>query len=172
MLEASIVLRISNVYGCYPDHEQNSERGFIDKSIWMGIRSKPLEYYGSGTYFRDYLHISDVVTALIKIVDLPSSEYGRTEVYNLGTGNGTPLVSALNIIAEECNLLTNSEVRVTSSATPIGLYENEFRSYITNFDKFKNKFGWEPYIDLRTGIKKSAEAQLIYRTELQDNKYE
>jgi len=65
-----VILRIGNVYG------KNDSKGVMVKLKEGG------KIYGNGTHTRDYVHIDDVIKALLM------AKNWKTGIYNIGTGIG------------------------------------------------------------------------------------
>jgi UDP-glucose 4-epimerase len=74
----TISLRFGNVYGVgiYTKFET-----VIPKFVRMGLKGEALTVYGDGTSSRDYVHVEDIVQAIIK--GIRSSGNGG-EAYNVG----------------------------------------------------------------------------------------
>lgn len=89
----TITLRLANVYG--PRQRQDLEGGVV--AIFQGLwkRKEPLTVYGDGNAERDYIHVGDVVDAIL------SSFAGNwTGVYNIGTGVGTTVNDLIDAMSE------------------------------------------------------------------------
>lgn len=82
----TVALRFFNVYGpCFdPDGPYALVVGRFLKLCKEG---KPLTIVGDGTQTRDYVHMRDIVAALVAAGESPN--VGRGEVMNIGTGHGT-----------------------------------------------------------------------------------
>lgn len=149
-LSKSFTLRLSNVYGSH-SREQGADRGFLDRSILKAITGEPLSFFGSGEYVRDFLHIDDVISALISAAlyldDFDSS------VFNIGTGSGTTIKSALALIAKEAENLTGSPVQVNQGVFPVNSYAIERRNSIANSQVFREATGWMPKVEFRNGVR-------------------
>ena len=89
---------------------------------------------------RDYLHISDVVNAIIKVAGK-----GKGEAFNLGAGQS---YSVEEIIV---NLIKASE-RNVSYRSENASRKNEIPDVLASIDKLKSATDWEPEIDLYTGL--------------------
>lgn len=149
-LSKSFTLRLSNVYGSH-SREQAVDRGFLDRSILKAINGETLSFYGSGEYVRDFLHVDDVISALISAAlyldDLDSS------VFNIGTGSGTTIKSALALIAREAEILTGSPVQVNQGVFPVNSYAIERRNSIANSQLFREATGWAPKVEFESGVR-------------------
>ena len=91
---AAISLRFINVAGAYKDAgERHAKESHIIPCAFRAIDEKiPFELYGTdyptpdGTCVRDYIHVYDLATAIVKSLD--HLEPRKHKIYNLGNGNG------------------------------------------------------------------------------------
>ncbi len=150
LIKSCVTLRLANIYG---DNEktQSTDRGFVDRSIWNAIEGKELYMYGDGNYLRDYLHIDDAVEAFICAGKI--NNHDKIRVFNVGTGKGTLLRSALEKIVEGANTLTGKKSRLVSVEFPSTAYNIEKRNSVADTSSFTKLTGWSPEIDLNNGIK-------------------
>lgn len=79
-----VILRLSSIYG-------NKPKGVVDNFI----RDEKCVIYGDGTAERDFVHVNDIVEALIKAKDW---ERG---VYDCGSGEGTKIIDIANATGKE-----------------------------------------------------------------------
>lgn len=143
-------LRLSNVYGFMGTVSRH--RGFLDSSITSAIGGQDLFYYEHGNYLRDYIHFTDVLEAILAALDFDNNSYNG--VYNIGSGEGTTIVSALRRISFEVMNRLNKHVQVISRSAPTDIYELEFRNSVVDIDLFSKHSGWSPKINFDFGIEK------------------
>jgi len=86
-----VVLRFANVYG--PRQSASLEGGVIAIFLERLARGEPTAIFGDGTITRDFVHVDDVVRALLLAAD------HRGGVFNVGTGTETS-IAALHGICE------------------------------------------------------------------------
>lgn len=82
----TVSLRFFNVYGPRFDPE-GSYALVVGRFLKLRKEGKPLTIVGAGTQTRDYIHMRDIVAALIAAGESPN--VGAGEVMNIGTGHGT-----------------------------------------------------------------------------------
>jgi nucleoside-diphosphate-sugar epimerase len=141
-------LRLANVYGGINQVQAN--RGFIDTSIAQAIRGEPLFFFGDGTYLRDYIFIDDVVHAFEKSIETDTPQYNGP--YNIGTGQGTPIKKALQMISNQATQRLGKPVPLLGRDFSESAYGIERRNSVTDSSLFKKHTGWEPLISIGTGI--------------------
>ena len=98
--------------------------------------------FGDGNQTRDWVEVTDIVSALYM-----SLEYkNKYEIFGLGSNTKTTL-----------NMLFNYFKELTGFAgSPEHLEERDgdIKHMVMTYDYAKEELGWQPYIDLKDGIKK------------------
>src|SRR6185436_11114774 len=79
-----VVLRFANVYG--PRQDASLEGGVVAIFLERMVRGEPTAVYGDGLQTRDFVHVADVVAALVASV----GREGGT--FNVGTGVETTVL--------------------------------------------------------------------------------
>ena len=87
-----VALRYFNVYG--PRQRAGSPyAGVIANWAHSLMMQKPLVVYGNGKQSRDFIHVSDVVRANVKAIDVPTTGF---TTYNICSEGKTSLNTILN----------------------------------------------------------------------------
>ncbi|MBC7540424.1 MAG: NAD-dependent epimerase/dehydratase family protein [Bacteriovorax sp.] len=133
------ILRASALYG--DSLRENQTVGLIDKLLKSTIENTPVPIFDKMESARDYLHVEDLVSAILSLVSKPSML--SYEIYNVGTGIETSIVEVIKLI----NSISESQVKVEFLPTP-----NKRTSLIVNSEKIKAYSGWESTISLREGV--------------------
>jgi dTDP-glucose 4,6-dehydratase len=132
-----IVTRCCNNYGPW----QNTEK-FIPTCITSALRDKPIPIYGSGTNVREWLHVLDHCTAIIRVLF-----YGiNGEIYNIGSGEE---ITNLELAKRILNILGKPEDMIKLVADRPG----HDKRYALNSYKVRNATGWTRKYSLADGLK-------------------
>ncbi len=111
----------------------------VPRFVQNALNGHPLNIYGDGKQTRVFCHVSDVIDALLKIIQ---SNKSIGEVYNLG---GVGEIS-INELAQKVIQITNSKstIQYTSydKAYPIG-FEDMLRR-VPDLTKIKSVIEWAP----------------------------
>ena len=133
------VLRVGNAYGTLlPQHRT---QGLIGVAVNRGIHGQPVRIFGSLANVRDYVHLEDVC-AMAERASNPASEF---TIVNVGSGIGHSVSEVLRVI-EECHghpLPLEVDERCGTNLPGWVVLDNT---------KARCDFGWQPTIDLRSGI--------------------
>jgi UDP-glucose 4-epimerase len=129
-----LVLNLANVYGF-----TKPPKGVIPTFIDKGLRNEKIEVYGSGDSVRDYVHVDDVISAILR-----SLEFNQSDIFNIATGEGTSIKELISIL----NIVLPKKLSITNSSKVSG--EVEY-SVLDNY-KAEKILGWTPNVNLEKGI--------------------
>lgn len=77
----SLVMRLANTFGIKEQHD-NPRKAALNALIYKGYKGETIQIYSEGKFFRDYIYISDIVSAAEVIM-----EKGKAgECYFVGSG--------------------------------------------------------------------------------------
>lgn len=130
----TVSLRFFNVYGPYFDPD-GPYALVIGRFFKLASEGLPLTITGDGEQTRDFVHVSDVVSALIK--SAVSNRVGKGEVLNVGSGKQTSINQLAKMIGGEIEYVPP---RV------------EPRYTMADIEETKQVLDWESEFDLATGI--------------------
>ena len=144
------IARIFNTYG--PRMKLNDGR-VVPAFLSQALESKPLTIFGDGTQTRSFCYVDDLVDGLCRLMN---SE--EREPVNLGN----PQEITLLVFAERIQKLLGTNCPLEFHPLP----ENDPTRRQPDISKAKRVLGWEPSVDLETGLKKTVEyfkAKLLAR---------
>lgn len=133
-----VIVRMNNVYG----RNQYPEK-LIPRFITLLLENKKCTIEGNGSNRRNFIHVDDVSTALVVVLD--KGLIGET--YNIGTKNE---YSVLEITRKIIDVLKPGDSVEAHVEYIQDRNFNDFR-YSVNSDKIK-KLGWEEETDFDRGL--------------------
>jgi len=130
----NVSLRFFNVYG--PRSRTTGAYGAVfGVFLAQKLAGKPLTIVGDGKQTRDFIHVFDLVDAMVKVV-----QNGKNgEVYNVASGQETSINSIADIIG-------GNKVKIPKRP-------GEPDRSLADISKIKAHFNWEPKITINEGIK-------------------
>lgn len=144
-----VVFRLSNVYGTGIATERANERGVINKMCRLAYDGLDLTLYGSGYYLRDYIHIYDVVDAIIKSILRQEEGFN---LYNLSSGRGVMLINAFEYIIQYAFSNFGSKSKIVFDNNVV-LNPVDVRSYFADISMICRCLSWSPSITFEDGVK-------------------
>lgn len=137
----TVVLRFGNVYGTRSSHKNSVVAMFFK----LALNNEPLEIFGSGDQTRDFIFIDDLLQALMSSV---KADVGG-EIFQIASHKET----TVNDIADRIKTLVEKEtgrkVKIIHSQPRLGDVKRNY----SDISKAKKILGYEPKIDLDTGLK-------------------
>lgn len=133
-----VVLRVANPFG----ERQNprSGQGVIAAFLWKFLHEEPISIWGDGTIARDYIYISDLVSAILAAIEKETC----SKLFNIGSGVPRSLNELLSIM------------QGVTGRTPVIQYSPGRKLDVPiNFldiTRARDEFSWQPLISLEDGI--------------------
>lgn len=133
-----LILRPSNPYGI--GQKLNAAQGVIAVTLGKVLRNEPIEIWGDGEVVRDYLHVTDLISAALALIN----QHTRNEVYNIGSGEGKSVNQILEVI--QSVVLNKLDIRYSEGRAV------DIKVSVLDIDKIKTAINWYPTITLEQGI--------------------
>jgi len=142
----TVSVRLTNPYG--PRQQmKHSKYGIVNWFIRLALEGKPLTVFGEGLQKRDYIFVEDVAEGILNVA-LANGTAGQ--VYNLGTGVGTPFIDMVHLVAQN---IPGTEVQYLP--WPQDRYFVETGDFIADISKLREATDWTPRTSLPEGIEKT-----------------
>lgn len=140
-------LRFFNVYG--PGQDPSSQySGVLSIFIDRATSNRSISIFGDGEQTRDFIHVSDVITALItcgqSLLEQGIASPAHGESFNVCTGKPVTLNQIVKVI-EDC-------LEHKLDLVYIEAREGDIKHSNGNPSKLQQNFGWSPNITLSEGI--------------------
>ena len=154
----TVMFRIANPFG--PRAAINNP-GYCIVNWFVGkaINCDPLPIYGEGLQIRDYIFIDDLIHAMA-IAGV--SENSKGQIYNLGSGVGTPFKDMAQSII---NIADNGRSELNFINWPTDAKNRETGNFTANISKIQKDLGWIPTWSLEDGLKKTID---YYRENIEE----
>ena len=133
------IARLFNTYG--PNMRVNDGRA-IPNFINQALNNSEISIYGTGSQTRSFCYIDDTVIGLYKLLN---SNYNKP--VNIGNPNEYTILELAKIVCK----MTNSNSKLSFYNLP----EDDPKVRQPNIDLAKDLLGWEPKIELKTGLERT-----------------
>jgi len=134
-------LRYANVYG--PRQNPHGEAGVVAIFCLKLLAGQEAVINGDGLYYRDYVHVDDVVTANLMALD--SEVVGH---FNVGTGQEASVNEVFEALV--------SELKVDAQAKHGPARSGDLRAASLDSSLIREKLGWRPRVALEEGLSATA----------------
>ena len=138
----SRVLRIANAYGPHQDPDRG--QGLVAAIMQRLLSGAPIEIWGGGDVIRDYIHIDDVVAAMLALRD----HDGPGRVFNVGSGIGRSVAEVLDDAARITGRAPHLLRRPARAAdVPVNILDSA---------RLARETGWRPLTGWDDGLRDTA----------------
>lgn len=142
----AVALRFSNIYGPGSHRKQS----VVARSIRAAASGRPLTVTGSGSQTRDFIHIDDVVAAIISILSTPLPL--PHSLFHVSTGVETRVIDLIGSLADTCRRVGWMTELSTVEAGPGEVQRNSASSA-----RLQQLTGWRPRVELAEGLPATVE---------------
>jgi len=134
------IIRIFNTYG--PRMAVNDGR-VVSNFIVQALRGEEITVYGEGMQTRSFCFVADLVDGMVRMME----QEGTTGPVNLGNPSETTILEFAQRIID----MTGSKSRIVFKTLPA----DDPKQRQPDIALAKEKLGWEPRVDVETGLKKT-----------------
>jgi len=133
------VVRLANVYGsrCH-----GVIHDFLDK---IAKNPRKLEIIGTGLQSRDFVHVSDVVDALVTV---GSDDSANGKTYNIGFGTTTTIMDLAKMMLKILNYQDKTLITTTNVS-----WQGDVTKIWFDNSKAKKELNWNPRVSLEDSIR-------------------
>lgn len=134
------VLRLANPFGEY--QRVSAAQGAIAVFLHKALRDEVIEIWGDGSVVRDYVYISDVTDAMLKLMNYE----GACHIFNIGSGQGHSLNDLLKIVETilarpvRCKYMPGRMLDVPTN--------------VLDISRAASLLGWQPRVSLVEGMER------------------
>lgn len=132
------VLRLANPYG--ERQRTHASQGAVAVFLGKILRGEPVEIWGDGSVVRDYIHVADVVDALLAALEQTTSEH----VFNIGAGRGHSLNEVLDTIERVTGRVADRRY------LPGRVFD--VPASVLSIERAEQMLGWVPRLEFEQGI--------------------
>jgi len=134
------IIRIFNTYG--PRMLENDGR-VVSNFIVQALKGENITIYGAGTQTRSFCFVSDLVEAMLKMMELDNF----SGPVNLGNPGEYTILELAEMIIQ----LTKSRSKIVFNPLP----SDDPKKRKPDISLAREKLGWEPVIEIRQGLEKT-----------------
>ena len=136
--------RIARIFNTYGPRMQLDDGRVVPNFMKQALRGEDLTVYGDGSQTRSFCYVSDEVDGFIRLSKV-------TEPWPVNIGN--PVEFTILECAKVVLAVAGSKSKIKYDPLPV----DDPKQRRPDITKAKSLLGWEPKIDLETGLRKSLE---------------
>ena len=120
----------------------------LPRFVEAALANQPLQVYGDGKQTRCFCHVTDVVNALVKLIQTPQAVGG---VFNLGSDEEISINDLARTVIELAD--STSMIEHIPYERAYGLNFDDLSRRVPKLDRIRAAIGFTPTLDLRQIIK-------------------
>lgn len=137
------IIRSGNIFG---PADFNLDR-LIPGTIVNALKGKPITLRTNGKFRRDYIYVSDVAEAYVKMMNYMFKDKKKLYIYNLGSKYNFNANQVVDMIYKIMGVNLKSVIKNKSRI--------EIEAQKLNFSKAKKDLKWSPKVNFKFGILKT-----------------
>jgi len=136
-------IRIARIFNTYGPHMAHDDGRVVSNFIVQALTHQPLTIYGNGEQSRSFCYVDDTIAGLMSLMEKKNLHIP----VNIGNPNEKTMKEIASLILQ----LTNSPSKIAYHPLPI----DDPKQRCPDISKAKVELGWEPKIELTSGLKKT-----------------
>lgn len=134
--------RIVRIFNCYGPRLRPNDGRVVSNFIKQALMGEPLTAYGDGKQTRSFQYVSDLVEGIVRLMGVD---------HHLPVNIGNPEERTVLELAQLIKELTKTKSEVVFETLPT----DDPKQRLPDITKAKTLLGWQPQVDLRTGLLKT-----------------
>ena len=134
-------IKVARIFNTYGPHMHINDGRVVSNFIIQALKGEDMTIFGDGTQTRSFCYVSDLVEALIKLMDTDDDFVGPVNL-------GNPDEFTMNELADLVIKLTKSNSKIVQKTLP----EDDPKQRQPDITLAKKKLAWEPGVMLEEGL--------------------
>ena len=134
-------IKVARIFNTYGPHMHINDGRVVSNFIIQALKGEDITIFGDGTQTRSFCYVSDLVEALIKLMDSDDNFIGPVNL-------GNPDEFTMNELADLVIKLTNSSSKIVQKTLP----EDDPKQRQPDITLAQTKLDWEPRVMLEEGL--------------------
>ena len=138
-------IRVARIFNTYGPRMAPDDGRVVSNFVLQALRGEPLTIYGDGSQTRSFCYASDLIDGFVRLME---NEKGLVGPVNLGNPGEFTMLE----LAEAVLDVTGSKSSIDYQPLP----QDDPKQRQPDISLAKKELGWEPTIQLREGLEKTA----------------
>ena len=134
-------IKVARIFNTYGPHMHINDGRVVSNFIIQALKGEDITIFGDGTQTRSFCYVSDLVAALIKLMDTDDDFIGPVNL-------GNPKEFTMNQLADLVIKLTKSSSKIVQKTLP----EDDPKQRQPDITLAQTKLDWEPRVMLEEGL--------------------
>ena len=139
-------IRVARIFNTYGPRMAPDDGRVVSNFVLQALRGEPLTIYGDGSQTRSFCYASDLIDGFLRLME---NDKGLVGPVNLGNPGEFTMLELAEAVLE----VTGSKSSIDYQPLP----QDDPKQRQPDISLAKKELGWEPTIQLREGLEKTAE---------------
>ena len=139
-------IKVARIFNTYGPRMSLDDGRVVTNFVGQALRNQPITIYGDGMQTRSFCYVDDLIDGLSALFD---SNENVTGPINIGNPREFSMIELADLVVS----LTNSSSKVEFVSLP----QDDPRQRKPDISMAKRLLGWEPKVDLESGLLKTIE---------------
>lgn len=139
-----LLIKVARIFNTYGPRMQPDDGRVVSNFIVQALSGADLTVFGDGSQSRSFCYVSDLVTALVRLMDSGDDITGPINL-------GNPVECSMAELAQTILTLTDSRSQLVYSPLP----QDDPRRRCPDITRAQATLGWQPSIPLREGLQET-----------------
>jgi UDP-glucuronate decarboxylase len=135
-------VRVARIFNTYGPRMRADDGRVVSNVVCQALSGEDITVYGDGSQTRSFCFVEDMIEGLMRLMD---SESAAGMPVNLGNPNELTVGELVGLVLN----MTGSRSRIVRRPLP----EDDPRRRKPDIGRARELLGWEPRVDLKTGLK-------------------
>jgi UDP-glucuronate decarboxylase len=135
-------VRVARIFNTYGPRMRADDGRVVSNVVCQALSGEDITDYGDGSQTRSFCFVEDMIEGLMRLMD---SESAAGMPVNLGNPNELTVGELVGLVLN----MTGSRSRIVRRPLP----EDDPRRRKPDIGRARELLGWEPRVDLKTGLK-------------------
>ncbi len=141
---AGLDVRVARIFNTYGPHMSPDDGRIVSNLICQALTGQPMTIYGDGRQTRSFCFVSDMVTGLMALMEVPDAPPGAVNIGNPG-----------EFTILELATLIRQHVPTASRQVFLPLPQDDPKKRRPDIGLAKSLLGWEPRVALEQGLRQT-----------------
>ncbi|MFW6159111.1 MAG: UDP-glucuronic acid decarboxylase family protein [Planctomycetota bacterium] len=142
--QSDVSVKIARIFNTYGPRMHPNDGRVISNFILQALRGEDVTVYGDGSQTRSFCYVTDLVDALVKLMNSPEEVTGPINL-------GNPVETSILDLAKQIIELTGSSSKIVHEPLP----EDDPVRRKPDISLARETLDWEPTIELREGLRRT-----------------
>lgn len=139
--EFDLKIKVARIFNTYGPRLRPDDGRVISNFIVQAVKNEPITIYGDGTQTRSFCYVSDLIRALLALINSTDELTGPINL-------GNPTEFNMHELAQLVIEVTKSESQIHHLLLP----SDDPKQRKPDISKAESLLNWTPQVDLRTGL--------------------